>query len=429
MKRSLYFILFLILFSNVLKAQISAPIADGSDVTQYPVFPEADEIFIFCAADSLSQRASLTVNTQLQGTKTFLWEKYNDQSAAFEFFFQESSDGNVSQINNLSDGCYRSTITLGGTTEIDRAWVFNNWTVVNGFISNSDCESFKLNGEFKTAVLSYNDLSNNSIIEVYKDIQVEWQVDGSKIASTLNPQIYDPPTENTNYTLVVYDKFDCEAGYTVVYNSIVTKAEFTADPMNGEGPLTVTFNNSSENGSPGYFEWHFYRDITEIKEESEGATEPVDSIMFVAYDDAPVYTYQNSGSYWVKLISRNVSESSTCVDTFKLEDFIVVDTSFVAVPNVFTPNGDGTNDNFIVKFWSMKSIEINVFNRWGKRVHYWESGNVEGFDGIYTETVWDGRIGGRYASPGVYYYDVVGHGRDGKKRSKHGFVHLFRSKN
>ena len=64
---------------------------------------------------------------------------------------------------------------------------------------------------------------------------------------------------------------------------------------------------------------------------------------------------------------------------------------------------------FVVKFWSMQSIKIDIFNRWGKRVHHWESGDVRGFEGTWTETVWDGRgMGGRYASPGVYYYVVEG---------------------
>lgn len=50
-----------------------------------------------------------------------------------------------------------------------------------------------------------------------------------------------------------------------------------------------------------------------------------------------------------------------------------------------------------------------------KTIHTWQSGDVRGFEGTWTETVWDGRLmGGRYASPGVYYYNVVGEGRDGK---------------
>ncbi len=428
MKRSLFLVLVLLFFSGVLKAQISAPTADADTVTQYPEFAETDDVFIFCTQDSMSEPGSLTVSTEWIGTKTFLWEKYNEANASFEFFYQESSDGNTSQIQDLGDGCYRSTVTLGVETEIDRAWVFNNWTAVDGYVSDSNCESFRLIGEFKTAVLRYYDLSSNVEVELYKNMRVEWLDEGEKMSSLLTFQVFDPPTKNTDYTLRIYDHFACETRKTVTYESIVTKAKFTADPMKGEGPLTVTFSNESENGSPGYFEWFFYRDIDEITKESEGTTQPVDSIMFVAYDEAPVYTYENSGSYWVKMISKHVSELHTCVDTIALEDFIIVDTSFVKVPNVFTPNGDGTNDEFIVKFWSMKSIEINIFNRWGKRVHYWESGNVQGFEGTYTESVWDGRIGGRYASPGVYYYDVVGRGRDDKRRSKHGFVHLFRDK-
>ena len=105
-----------------------------------------------------------------------------------------------------------------------------------------------------------------------------------------------------------------------------------------------------------------------------------------------------------------------------------MDTSFVAVPNVFTPNGDGTNDAFVVKYWSMRSIKISIFNRWGKRIHFWESEDVRGFENTYSETVWDGRMGNRFASPGVYYYVVEGEGRDFKKRKAHGFFHLFRDR-
>lgn len=429
MKRSICSMLFLVFCAHFIQAQITAPIADGSDVTSYSVFAESDDIFIFCATDSLSQRASLTVNTQLQGSKNFLWEKYNEKIADFEFFLQESSEGNYSQINNLTDGCYRATVSQGGISEVDRAWAFNNWTEAEANISDSNCESFRLNGTFETAVLIYYDLSDNTVLTINKEVEVEWQVGGSSLASFLNTTVYEPPTENTDYTFVVFDKYGCEERSTITYESVVTKANFSADPMSGEGPLKVTFNNLSENGTQGYYEWHFYRSIEDIEEESGASTEPVDSIMFVAYDDNPVYTYENSGSYWVKVISRHVSETMTCVDTFKLPEFIVVDDSDIAIPNVFTPNGDGDNDNFIVMFQSMQSLEISIFNRWGRRVHHWKKNNIQGFEGTYTESVWDGKIGGRYASPGVYYYDVVGVGRDDKKHAKNGFVHLFRGKN
>ncbi len=428
MKRSLYLAGILILFSQLLNAQITAPQSTGSDVTQYPAFSENDSIFIFCTTDSLSEVGALTVSTALEGTKTFLWEKYNEETAAFEFFVQESSGDASHQISNLGNGCYRATVTLGSTTNIHRAWVFNNWTLAEGSVASSDCESFSLAGSFRAATLTYYDLSENTPVDLFKDVKVQW-LDGSDVVSSLlNPEFFDPPAEDGNFTLRVYDKYGCEARSVVAYESLVTQASFTADPMEGEAPLTVTFSNTSKNATPGYYEWFFYRDMDEITDESQGASQPVDSILIVAYDDSPVYTYQNSGRYMVRLVAKKVTETHTCVDTFTLEKLIVVDTSSVVVPNVFTPNGDGVNDDFVIMFKSMKNIEITIVNRWGKRVHTWKSGDIQDPENARTEAVWDGNIGGQKASPGVYYYDVVGRGRDGRKQTKHGFLHLFRGK-
>lgn len=427
----IFSILFIVcmLLTAVAKGQITAPGADASDKTSYPAFPETDDIFIFCVADSLASVGNLTATTSFGGTKTFNWEKYNNLTASFEFYFSESVEGTTSAISGLTDGGYRVTISQGANNEVYRAWVFNNWTIAEGNISNSNCESFKLTGSFKTAVLNYYDLSNNTELEVFKDVKVQWKEGEVIVSSILSPQIYNPPTKDTDYTLRVYDKFECEGTGSVFYESIVTKAVFTVEPQNGGAPLTVNFNNQSENGDSGQYEWFLFKDLDQIKEESEGSEQPIDSIMIIGYDDNPQYTYENSGRYDVKLVSKKITEFNTCVDTVYLEGYIVVDTSFIAAPNVFTPNGDGTNDEFVVQFWSMQSIKISIFNRWGKRIHFWESDNVGDFETTWEETVWDGRLmGGRYASPGVYYYTVVGDGRDGERRKAHGFFHLFRGK-
>ncbi len=425
----------LFIFSVPAIGQISAPGSTGSDKTSYPTFQGTDSIYFFCAESEGLEIAALRVNTQLQGTKTFLWEKYNNTSGAFDFYFSESSDAQTSSISALADGCYRVTVTLGSTTAIYRAWVFNNWITTDGSVEESTCESFKLNGNFDTGNLKYNDLSTNQELDIFKDMKVQWIVEESVVASVLNPQIYDVPAKNTDYILRAYDKFGCEKTTTVNYQSIVTKASFevdadwtSADRMVGEAPLEVVFTNTSENGDPNGYEWFFFRDLDEIKKESENSQEPVDSFMIVAYDESPVYTYENTGIYMVKLVSKKVSELQTCTDTFYMEDYIYVDSSFIKAPNVFTPNGDGVNDVFGVKFTSMKSMKITIVNRWGKRVHFWEKSDIRGFNESYEESVWDGKIGNRYASPGVYYYVAEGIGRDDKKRWAHGFVHLFREK-
>ena len=432
----LFGLLLILTVSTTLQAQISAPGSDNSDKTDYPTFPEIDSIFIFCTNSEIDEIGRLRMTTDLTGTKTFLWEKYNNTSAGFDFYFSESTDAQNSEISGLADGGYRITISQGATTIIKRAWVFNNWTTVDATLpdSTSNCISFKLNGTYTTAQLKYYDLSDNTEIELFKDIKVEWKDGDNIVATALSPTIYEPPTKDTEYTLRVYDQFNCAGTFKITYISIVTKAKFTVDfgeqnPSELEAPLTVNFKNESENGTTDQYEWFLFRDLDEIKQESEGSSAPIDSIMIIAYDENPIYIYENTGVYDVKLVSKHISDLHTCVDTVYIEDYIIIDSSYIKAPNVFTPNGDGVNDQFVVKFFSMQSVKISLFNRWGRKIHYYESNNVRGFEDTWEATVWDGKLmGGRYASPGVYYYVIVGEGRDGSRRHAHGFFHLFREK-
>ena len=424
-----FFIFLLItvwLFTGKAEAQLTAPGSSATVTTQYPVFQETDDIFIFCTSDASPEIGTLQVNTTIEGTKTMLWEKYNNQTSTFESYLSESTDGQQSTITGLPDGCYRVTVTAGTSEEVYRGWVINNYFSAEAKISQSDCESFTLEGSYISSTLRYYDLADNSELEITKEINTEWSEKEVLISSLSTIKIFELPDEDTDYNFRVYDQFGCEANSTINYRSVATVADFSAEPMNGEAPLTVTFNNLSKNSDQ--YIWSFFRNLDEIKRDSENSQQPVDSIMIVAYDENPVYTYENSGSYMVKLVSIRVTDTLTCADTTYLEDYIMVDTSFVAVPNVFTPNGDGTNDLFVVKFWSMQNIKIEIFNRWGKRLHFWESDDVRGFEDTYTATVWDGRVGGRYVSPGVYYYVIEGIGRDDKKRKARGFFHLFRDK-
>jgi gliding motility-associated-like protein len=432
----LVFILFL-LNLPLAKAQLTAPGSNSTIETEYPASPETDSIFIFCTESEMPAVGELRAQTSLTGTKTFLWEKYNPETSAYEFHFSESSEGAESTISSLEDGGYRVTITQGETTEISRAWVFNNWLTANASIpdSLSTCTSFKMFGTFLSAPLVYYDPANNTELEVFKDLKMEWKTGETTIATVQNPQIFDPPAIDTEYAFRVYDRLGCESTAIITYDSKVTKAKFSVDfgEQNDnkdklEAPLTVNFINESENSDPGQYEWFFFRDLDEIKEEGENSQQPIDSIMIVAYDENPVYTYENTGSYMVKLVSKNVSEFHTCVDTFYMPEYIVIEPSFIEAPNFFSPDGDGNNDEFVVLFRSMQSIKIQIFNRWGKRIHFYKNNDVRGFGNSYPASVWDGKLGNRYASPGVYYYVAEGIGRDGEAQKGKGFFHLFRGK-
>lgn len=414
----------LLLWPFLAGAQLTAPGSVYRENTNYPVFREIDPVFVFCG-NGENAEAKLLAQTSLSGSKSWEWQKFNPLNGTFEFYFSENNSNNSSEIATPEDGCYRIRITTEQGSETFRAWVFNNRHNASSAITGSGCTSFTLEATFDSGSLVYYDLSSLASVPLNREMQVEWSKDGEVVARTSSVLIVDPPSEETVYTMVLSDRFGCETTHTVTYQSLVTKASFTVDPASGEAPLEVKFTNSSENGDPGSYEWFFFRDLDEIKNDPKV---PVDSILLVAYDDNPVYVFENSGTYMVKLVSKKRTGELTCTDTVYLSNYIVADTSFIAIPNIFTPNGDGTNDNFVVKFWSMKEVKISVFNRWGRTVHVWQSGNVQGFEKTWAETVWDGRIGGRYASPGVYFYVVEGFGRDGKKRWKHGNVYLMREK-
>ena len=410
-----------------------AQITSGADAivpTEYSGGNQ-DNIHVFCGQKDVPN-GSLTATFAGGESGTIEWTKYNATAATFDFFSSDLSGTTSSTISNLADGCYRAKLTSASGVKIYTAWVFNDYITATAEIPESDCTSFTLKGTFDSPNFTYTDLTTGQSIVLNKDIQVKWMNGDALVNKVLTSTIYDPPTKDTQYSLEVSDRFSCVGKASVTYISIVTKAVFSVSPDKGEAPLEVTFNNESENGDGGKFQWFIFKDLDKIKQEAaKNPGKVIDSILVVLYNDKPVFTFESSGTYRVKLVSTKMSEKHTCYDTTYLAGYIVADTSFIDAPNVFTPNGDGVNDAFIVKFWSMKSLKISIFNRWGKLLHVWESGNVENYGNTIKsvpQSVWDGKVGGKMATPGVYYYVVDGIGRDDKRRRTSGFFHLFRDK-
>ncbi len=399
-----------------------------------------DNIHVFCGEKGILE-ASLIASYPQGETGNFEWQKYNTTTGTFDFFSSDQSGNQTSSISGLADGCYRVKINTLSGLKTYTAWVFNNYIEAKAEITDSNCSSLTLHGTFDSPDFLYVDLNTRQVLTLKKDLNVSWK-DGDALLGNYATLIKsDPPTKNTVYTFVVFDKFGCSAEANVEYTSIVTKASFDykiegqgpgkdkrSDPSKYEAPLTVSFTNNSENATS--FEWYFYKSLDVIKKEKDAGTFK-DSIQEVVYNRDPVYTYEASGEYLVKLVAKRTTESITCSDYSYIDDYIKVDTSFIDAPNVFTPNGDGKNDNFAIKYFSMKTIKFTILNRWGKVLHTWESGNVQGFYNSATSisaAVWDGKVGGRMATPGVYFWVAEGIGRDGVRRKENGFFHLFRDK-
>jgi len=109
-----------------------------------------------------------------------------------------------------------------------------------------------------------------------------------------------------------------------------------------------------------------------------------------------------------------VASNANCEFTDSVS--IKVVESKIEVPRVFTPNGDGINDEFRVAYQSIVKFRCWVFNRWQKQLYYWTD----------PQKGWDGNINGNPARPGAYFYVIEAEGSDGEKYNLKGNINLLR---
>jgi gliding motility-associated-like protein len=127
------------------------------------------------------------------------------------------------------------------------------------------------------------------------------------------------------------------------------------------------------------------------------------------------YFYENEGEYCILLVSEN---SSGCIDSAKY-CIIVLGEATIFIPNVFTPNGDGNNDLFLVSSTKMKEIYYDIYDRWGLKI------------ATYNELTggWNGRTkNGKMAPDGTYYYVLKATSEKGKEFQQEGFIQLLSEK-
>ena len=117
-----------------------------------------------------------------------------------------------------------------------------------------------------------------------------------------------------------------------------------------------------------------------------------------------------------------VTDENNC----KASDDILVSINFegkVYIPNAFSPNGDGQNDDFF--FYTDTPVErvnrFQMFDRWGNLLY--EALDFEPEDYNYA---WDGQCAGRKMNPGIYVYYLELEFADGERESFKGDVVLIR---
>ncbi len=127
------------------------------------------------------------------------------------------------------------------------------------------------------------------------------------------------------------------------------------------------------------------------------------------------FVAQVTGDVLVTAVDTNGCEATTMLH------LTVYRPRNIFAPNVFSPNGDGINDNFIIRGNTLETILVmRVFDRWGDLVY--EQYNLD----PNSSTGWDGTFKGKELTPGVYVYMAQLHHDDGLEQFISGDVTLVR---
>lgn len=87
--------------------------------------------------------------------------------------------------------------------------------------------------------------------------------------------------------------------------------------------------------------------------------------------------------------------------------------STIKLPNVFTPNNDGVNDELNFEMDDCELYSVTIFNRWGTKIFFSEDINAENWKG--------NELNGNEVSDGLYFYII-----ESKYKKYTGTVTVFR---
>jgi len=166
---------------------------------------------------------------------------------------------------------------------------------------------------------------------------------------------------------------------TIVIPAIarIPVANFFTEPLFNvkfSAPVPIVFTNTSLYGD--FYEWNFGDGITSSEQN-------------------PTHIYQTDGLFRITLTAFS---KNGCANSITQGDLIIKKNASTFVPNAFSPNGDGINDELVVGVTNLGKYSIQIYNRLGTQVFF--TNNI--FEN------WNGTFKGNELPVGVYYYVILG---------------------
>lgn len=198
--------------------------------------------------------------------------------------------------------------------------------------------------------------------------------------------------------LIALDTTTCNRIDTAYFNITVSgspTAAFTYTPNPPQENAISVFTNQSQ-GAVRY-RWYFGDD---------------DSLYTYRLDTTVRHIYNETRRYMPCLVAIN---QYNCPDT-ACQNLNAIINPLLDVPNAFTPNNDGVNDQAVVIGYGITKLTFRIYNRWGQLM----------FETTNRKLGWDGRYNGKPQPMDVYAYTLEAEFFDGKKARKQGDITLLR---
>lgn len=313
-----------------------------------PVFP-ALNIAVTVDKDTICEGETVHLNTSGGGGNggpyTYIW---NPVQGSVTNFNAQPDTTTLYQVT-LSDGC-----TVIEPMAVTQVLVHPLPEVVFDPVDTAGCMPFEVPFNFTGVTTAA--------------AQYQWNFGDNLTASGTNPSHIYMKDGTFDVTLTIIDQYGCTDTHTET-------AAITVHP------LPVAFYNTQ----PQYLS--ILHPEVQFLNESEGASIAHWDFVTNGYTTDewnPVYTFADTGRYWIQLV---VISNEGCVDTFLNEVVLHGEVSFY-VPNAFSPNNDGKNDDFTGYGIGIERAEFFIFDRWGKMIYksdalskpwdgtYWNSGEL-----------------------------------------------------
>jgi gliding motility-associated-like protein len=185
---------------------------------------------------------------------------------------------------------------------------------------------------------------------------------------TNNTGVFDT-LRRGNYSFQITDAKGCRKDTTLFMDEpqpLVVAANATPNDCEG----------ADNNGSIGAF--------------VSGGTSPY-AYMWSTGQNTDVVNGVGNGAYWVTVVDAHLcADSALAVVGYNncCKPFL---------PDAFTPNGDGRNDIYRLRWkGDISNVNFSIYNRFGERV----------FVSYQADVGWDGTYHGKPVDVGVYFYDV-----------------------